>query len=111
MPAFNKTNGTGVTNGTLYNTGAITLVLIDTGASLATSSGNVTAGAIKTVVEQLQPLVYQPTGTAGVIHAIVDSSHGTAADIQAEIRALGVTGGYDFTGATATTVGNITFAA
>ena len=111
MPSVTKTNGTGVTNNTLYVTNELYPVLIDTGANLASYSGNINGGALKLAVEELRPVMYQAKGTAGQIHAILDTRYGDAANVQDRLRALGNVDGYDFTGATVTTVGNITFAA
>jgi hypothetical protein len=111
MPSVTKTNGTGVTNNTLYVTDELYPVLIDTGANLASYSGNINGGALKLAVEELRPVMYQAKGTSGEIHAILDTRYGNAADVQARLQALGNVDGYNFSSATVTTVGNISFSA
>jgi len=111
MPAFAKTNGDGVTHNELYVTNELYPVLIDVGANLAPFSGNISgSNMLLAVVNELRPVMYQSTGNSGVIHAVLDSRSGTADEIQTRIRNIGNIAGYDVTGATVTTVGNISFA-
>ena len=110
MPSVTKTNGTGVTHGTLYVTNELYPVLIDVGADLSGFSGNISgSNMLLAVVNELRPVMYQSTGTAGVIHAVLDARSGSAAEVQQRIRNLGNIANYDVTGATVTTVGNIAF--
>jgi hypothetical protein len=73
---------------------------VDCGATLATQGGN--GGAIEAVFRELQPLMFESTGTSGVIHVIVDGHAVDAATLQARIRALGTVNAYDFSGAAVT---------
>ena len=109
-PAAAYTNSDGVdtsghTHGVLFSVMQLKAFVIDCGATLAASGG--VNGALETVLREVQPLMYESTGTSGVIHVIVDGHAVDAATLQARIRAIGnrSTGSgdlftYDFTGAT-----------
>ena len=98
-PVAGATNA-GHTHATLFSVAQLKAYTIDCGATLASQGG--IGGAIEAVFRELQPLMFESTGTSGVIHIVVDGHNNTAASLQARVIALGTVNGYDFSGASAT---------
>jgi hypothetical protein len=104
-PVAAYTNGAGVdasghTHSVLFSVAQLKAITVDCGGSLAAQGG--IGGAIEAVFREVQPLMFESTGTSGVIHLVVDGHANTAASIQARIIALGTVNGYSFASASAT---------
>jgi hypothetical protein len=106
-PVAGYTNSAGVdtsghTHAVLFSVLQLKAFTIDCGGSLAAQGGP--GGAIEAVFRELQPLMFESTGTSGVIHVVVDGHAVDATSINARIVQLGTVNGYSFAGA-ATTLG------
>ncbi len=104
-PVAGYTNSAGVntsghTHAVLFSVLQLKAFVIDCGATLATQGG--IGGAIEAVFREVQPLMFESTGTSGVIHVVVDGHAVTAASLQSRIQALGTVNAYDFSGAAVT---------
>ena len=73
---------------------------VDAIVSLAGKGG--LGSTIESIVQQLQPLMYVSTGTAGKIFMIVDGHASDAASLQVKLRALGTVDSIDLSSATVT---------
>lgn len=100
-PVAGATNS-GHTHATLFSVAQLKAFTIDCGATLAGQGGP--GGAIEAVFRELQPLMFESTGTSGVIHVVMDGHAVDATSINARVVALGTVNSYDFSGA-ATTAG------
>ena len=115
MVGFTRTNGLGVTVGTLYQhnaKGFLVTVKVNGGTAVdLRAEDDAIDEAVEEIIGELNPLMYLITNSAaGTIHLVMDKNH-TAADIQARIRALGTAVGpnnIDVTGTTAAAVTGIT---
>lgn len=97
MAGFTRTNGLGVTAGTLFSHGAKAfLVTIQNASNTAIdlrAEDDAVEEAVEYIMKELNPLMYLVTNSnAGTISVIADN-HLSAADMQARIRALGTTVG------------------
>ena len=87
VAAYTNSDGvdtSGHTHGVLFSVMQLKAFVIDCGATLAASGG--VNGALETVLREVQPLMYESTGTSGVIHVIVDGHAVDAASLQARLR-------------------------
>lgn len=102
MASTTRVNGSVGAHGTLQSVVQLKAFVIDAGASLAAKTG--IDGALEQLIREVQPLMYESTGTDGVVHVIVDGHAVNAATLQARIQAIGtnVADSYDFSGATVT---------
>lgn len=102
MSATTRVNGSVGAHGALQSVVQLKAFVIDAGATLASSTG--IDGALEQLIREVQPLMYESTGTSGVVHVIVDGHAVDATTLQARIRAIGtnVADSYDFSGATVT---------
>ena len=102
MSSTTRVNGSVGAHGALQSVVQLKAFVIDAGASLA--SATAVDGALELLIREVQPLMYESTGTSGVVHVIVDGHAVDAATLQARIQAIGTTtvGSYDFSGATVT---------
>jgi hypothetical protein len=91
---------TGHTHGVLFSVMQLKAFTVDCGATLATQGG--IGGAIEAVFRELQPLMFESTGTSGVIHVVVDGHAVDAATLEARIKALGTVNSYSFASAAVT---------
>lgn len=96
MAVFTRVNpvagaGSGYDHGENYSTSQITAIEIDAGATLAAKDG--IDGAIEAIAREFSPLMYQSTGTAGKIFAIIDGHHSDAASLTRRLQALGTVDG------------------
>ena len=107
--AQSKGNGAGVAEfatGTLVSKTNLKLIMVDTGASLA-SEDDATREAVERALQIIQPLAYfLPSNTSGQIHCVVDGSQFDATSLQNQLQAVGTdsVNGYNFASA-AVTVG------
>jgi len=109
VAAYTNSDGvdtSGHTHGVLFSVMQLKAFVIDCGATLAASGG--VNGVLETVLREVQPLMYESTGTSGVIHVIVDGHAVDATGLAARIAALGTVNGYSFAGATVTLGTHIT---
>jgi len=97
MVGFTRTNGLGVTAGTLYGHNAKAyLVTIENAANTAQdlrAEDDAVEEAAEYIMKELSPLMYMVTNSAaGTIHVVMDNNS-SAADMQIRIRRLGTTVG------------------
>ena len=97
MVGFTRTNGLGVTAGTLYGHNAKAyLVTIQNAANSARdlrAEDDAVEEAAEYIMKELSPLMYMVTNSAaGTIHVVMDNNS-SAADMQIRIRRLGTTVG------------------
>ena len=115
MAGFTRTNGLGVTVGTLYqhNAKGFLVTVKNTGGTAIDlrAEDDAVDEAGEMVIKETSPLMYQLVDAAtGIIYTITDAAL-SASDIQARIRSLGSTVGpnnIDVTGTTAAAVTGIT---
>ena len=100
MAGLTKVNGGGHTHGTQESVAQLKSMEVDAIVSLAGKGG--LGSTIEAIVQQLQPLMYVSTGTAGKIFMIVDGHAANAAGLQARLRALGTVDSIDLSSATVT---------
>lgn len=103
MASFTRVNpvagaGSGYDHGENYSTSQITAIEIDGGATLAAKDA--IGSTIETIVREFSPLMYQSTGTAGKIFAIIDGHHSDAASLTARLQALGTVDSIDLSAQT-----------
>lgn len=96
MAEFTRVNpvagaGSGYDHGENYSTSQITAIEIDAGVTLAAKDG--IGGAIEAIAREFSPLMYQSTGTAGKIFAIIDGHHSDAASLTARLQNMGTVDG------------------
>tara|TARA_B100000959_G_C14987459_1_gene626285 strand:+ start:21 stop:374 length:354 start_codon:yes stop_codon:yes gene_type:complete len=97
MVGFTRTNGLGVTAGTLYGHNATAYLVTIQNASNANidlrAEDDAVEEAVEYIMKELSPLMYLVTNSnAGTIHVIMDKNS-SAADMQSRIRGLGTTVG------------------
>ena len=97
MVGFTRTNGLGVTAGTLYGHNAKAyLVTIQNASNTAQdlrAEDDAVEEAAEYIMKELSPLMYMVTNSAaGTIHVVMDNNS-SAADMQIRIRRLGTTVG------------------
>jgi len=115
MVGFTRTNGLGVTVGTLYQhnaKGFLVTVKVNGGTAVdLRAEDDAVDEAGEMVIKEINPLMYQLVdANTGLIYIITDAAL-SAGDIQARIRALGDDVGpndIDVTGTTAAAVTGIT---
>lgn len=115
MVGFTRTNGLGVTVGTLYQHNAKGWLMTVKNASAAAIDLRAEDDAVdeagEMIIKEVNPLMYQlVNANTGLIYIITDASL-SASDIQARIRALGATVGpnnIDLEGTTVAAVTGIT---
>ena len=98
MAEFTRVNGTGFDHGVAYGTAQIIAIEIDAGVDLTAKDG--IGGAVETIVREFSPLMYESTGTAGKIFAIVDGHAVDAAGMTLRLQALGTVDGVNLSAAT-----------
>ena len=91
MAGQTKVNQDGRDHGVQYSVANLKCMELDAGATLAAKDG--IDGFIATVVQEIQPLLYKSTGTAGKIFMVVDGHGVTAASMQTRYQALGTVDG------------------
>ena len=112
MVGFTRTNGLGVTVGTLYQHNAkgflVTVEGDGTGAIDLRAEDDAVDEAGEMVIKEINPLMYQLVdANTGLIYIITDAAL-SASDIQARIRALGDDVGPNDIDVTGTTVAAVT---
>jgi len=100
MAEFTKTNGTGFDHGVQYSVAQLKIMEFD--ALVDLTSKDALGGAIDSIVQEFQPLLYKSHGTAGKIVAVVDGHAVTAASLQVRLQAMGTVDGVDLSSATVT---------
>ena len=93
MAGISKVNQDGRDHGVQYSVANLKGMELDAGVSLAAKDG--LDGFIAVVMQEMQPLLYKSTGTAGKIFMIVDGHAVTAAALQTRYQALGTVDGID----------------
>jgi hypothetical protein len=91
MAVFTKTNGSGFDHDVQYSVANLKCMELDAGATLAAKDG--LGGFVDLVMQEMQPLLYKSTGTAGKIFMIVDGHSVTAASLQERYQAMGTVDG------------------
>jgi hypothetical protein len=89
--------GIGHTHGTQFSVANLACMELDAIADISGKGG--VGSTIEAMVQEVQPLLYVSTGTAGKIFTIVDGHSTTAADLQARLRALGTVDSIDLSAA------------
>jgi len=100
MAAVTRVNGIGHTHGTNYSVAQIAGMEVDALVDISGKGG--LGSTIEAIVQQLQPLMYVSTGSAGKIFMIVDGHASDAASLQVKLRALGTVDSIDLSSATVT---------
>jgi len=98
MAEFTRVNGTGFDHSVAYATAQIIAIEIDAGVDLTAKDG--IGGAVETIVREFSPLMYESTGTAGKIFAIVDGHAVDAAGMTRRLQDLNTVDGVDLSAAT-----------
>lgn len=93
MAEFTKTNGSGFDHNVQYSVANLKCFELDAGATLAAKDA--LGGFIDLVMQEMQPLLYKSTGTAGKIFMVCDGHAVTAASLQARYQAMGTVDGID----------------
>jgi len=86
MAAVTKVNGTGFDHDVQYSVANLKCFELDAGATLAAKDA--IGGFIDLVMQEMQPLLYKSTGTAGKIFMICDGHAVTAASLTARYQAM-----------------------
>ena len=112
MVGFTRTNGLGVTVGTLYQHNAKGWLMTVKNASAAAIDLRAEDDAVdeagEMVIKEVNPLMYQLVdANSGIVYMITDASL-SAEDIQARIRNLGTTVGPNNIDVSGTTVAAVT---
>jgi hypothetical protein len=91
MAVVTRVNGLGPVHGTQYNTTSMGGFEIDAIVNLAAEGG--IGKAIEIIVNELSPVMYVSTGTAGKIFMVIDTVNNDAASLQVRLQNLGTTVG------------------
>lgn len=100
MASVTRVNGIGHTHGTQYSVAQLKSMEVDALVDISGKGG--IGSTIEAIAQQLQPLMYVSTGTAGKIFMIVDGHAADAASLQVRLRALGTVDSIDLSSATVT---------
>ena len=93
MAGISKVNQDGRDHDVQYSVANLKCMELDAGATLAAKDG--IDGFVATVMQEMQPLLYKSTGTAGKIFMIVDGHAVTAAALQTRYQAMGTVDSID----------------
>jgi len=96
MAGLTKSNGDRLARGTLYTTANLGVYEINPASAVSADSGSapsaITEGTIRTIVQVINPLMFEAKSDGDIIVAICDNSQWDAASIKRAVdTALGVT--------------------